>query len=128
MIDKVAKAVASRKVSLEGMQKLLAAIQEAQASVQQQVDYIAVGAMYATGSKDDTRPTGIQGLRRIREQVSGIPVVAIGGITLDNIDPVLEAGADGICVIGAVCLADDPEQAARHLAERIASYRASHQP
>ena len=98
--------------------------QEAEDSVQEQVDYIAVGAMYSTGSKNNTRPAGIEGLRRVRERVSGIPIVAIGGITLDNIDPVLEAGADGICVIGAVCLADDPEQAARRLVERIHSHRA----
>ena len=101
-----------------------ALLQEAQASVQQQVDYIAVGAIYGTGSKASTRPAGIQGLRRVRKQVSGIPIVAIGGITLDNLDPVLEAGADSICVIGAVCLADDPEQAARRLVERIATFRA----
>ncbi|MFH1140256.1 MAG: thiamine phosphate synthase, partial [Chloroflexota bacterium] len=87
------------------------------------VDYIAVGAMYGSGSKGNTRPAGVQGLRRVRERISGIPVVAIGGITLDNIDPVLEAGADGICVIGAVCLADDPEQAARLLVERIQAGR-----
>ncbi len=98
-----------------------ALLQEAEASAQQQVDYIAVGAMYQTGSKTNTRPAGIQGLRRVRERVSGIPIVAIGGITLDNVDPVLEAGADGICVISAICLADDPEEAARSFVERIAA-------
>ena len=102
-----------------------AQLQEAEASVQRQADYLAVGAMYSTESKSSTRPAGIQGLRSVRERVSGIPIVAIGGITLENIDPVLEAGADGICVIGAVCLADDPEQAARHLVERICTYRAA---
>ncbi|MDO8750874.1 MAG: thiamine phosphate synthase, partial [Dehalococcoidia bacterium] len=96
-----------------------ALLQEAEASAQQQADYIAVGAMYLTDSKGNTRPAGIQGLRQVRQQVSGIPIVAIGGITLDNVDPVLEAGADGICVIGAVCLAGDPEKAARLLVERI---------
>ena len=102
-----------------------ALLQEAEVSAQLQADYIAVGAMYSTESKTSTRPAGIQGLRRVREKVSGIPIVAIGGITLENIDPVLEAGADGICVIGAVCLADDPEQAARHLVERIYAHQAS---
>ena len=100
-----------------------ALLQEAEASAQWQADYIAVGAMYSTESKASTRPAGIQGLRRVRERVSGIPIVAIGGITLENIDPVLEAGADGICVIGAVCLADDPEQAARRLVERIYAHQ-----
>ena len=104
-----------------------ALLQEAEASAQQQVDYIAVGAMYQTVSKANTRPAGVKGLRRVRERVSGIPIVAIGGITLDNVDPVLEAGADGICVIGAICLAGDPEQAARSFVERITA-RTSRQP
>ncbi len=102
-----------------------ALLQEAEASVQQQVDYIAVGAMYATDSKGNTRPAGVQRLRQVRQRVNGVPIVAIGGITLDNVDPVLEAGADGICVIGAVCLADNPEQAARLLVERIQARRAA---
>lgn len=101
-----------------------ALLEEAAASAARGADYIAVGAMYPTGSKTNTRPAGLQGLKRARAQVKGIPIVAIGGITLDNVDPVLEAGADGICVIGAVCLADDPEQAARRLVERIRRYRA----
>lgn len=100
-----------------------ALLQEAEASAQQQVDYIAVGAMYSTDSKGNTRPAGINGLRQVRQRVSGIPIVAIGGIILDNVDPVLEAGADGVCVIGAVCLADDPERAARLLVERIQARR-----
>ncbi|MSQ22829.1 MAG: thiamine phosphate synthase, partial [Dehalococcoidia bacterium] len=100
-----------------------ALLQEAEMSAQQQADYLAVGAMYSTDSKGNTRPAGIQGLRQVRQRVSRIPIVAIGGITLDNVDPVLEAGADGICVIGAVCLADDPEQAARLLVERIQARR-----
>ena len=88
------------------------------------VDYIAVGAMYATDSKTSTRPAGIQTLSKVRERIAGIPIVAIGGITLDNVDPVLAAGADGICVIGAVCHADDPEQAARLLVQRITAAQA----
>ncbi|MEE8442857.1 MAG: thiamine phosphate synthase [Dehalococcoidia bacterium] len=102
-----------------------ALVKEAQVSLQQRVDYIAVGAVYNTDSKGTTRPAGIQGLRRVKEQVSAVPIVAIGGINGDNVGPVLEAGADGICVIGAVCLADDPEKAARHLVERIQAHRAS---
>jgi thiamine-phosphate diphosphorylase len=103
-----------------------ALLEEAMESVGQQADYIAVGAMYATGSKDNTRPAGVEALRRVRASVTDIPIVAIGGINLSNIDPLLEAGAGGICVIGAVCQAADPEDAARQLVQRIAASRASH--
>ena len=100
-----------------------ALLTEAQAAIAQGVDYIAVGAMYRTGSKSNTRPAGIETLSKVRERIADTPIVAIGGITLDNIDAVLAAGADGICVIGAVCQADDPEQAARLLVQRIAAAR-----
>ena len=101
-----------------------ALLAEAEAAIAQGVDYIAVGAMYATGSKSNTRPAGIKTLSMVRERITGTPIVAIGGITLDNVDAVLRAGADGICVIGAVCHADDPEQAARLLVQRIAAAQA----
>ena len=100
-----------------------ALLAEAEAAIAQDVDYIAVGSMYRTGSKSNTRPAGIQTLSKVRKRTTGTPIVAIGGITLDNVAPVLAAGADGICVIGAVCHADDPEQAARLLVQRIAAAR-----
>ena len=94
-------------------------------SIGQQADYLAVGAMYSTGSKDNTRPAGVEALRLVRARVEDIPLVAIGGINLSNVDPLLEADADGICVISAVCQADDPEDAARQLVQRIAAAHAS---
>jgi thiamine-phosphate pyrophosphorylase len=84
-------------------------------------DYIAVGAIYPSPSKKKTRPAGLTTLRKVREHVSTVPIVAIGGITLNNVDEVLKAGADGICVIGAVCQADNPEVAARTLTQRISA-------
>jgi thiamine monophosphate synthase len=57
-------------------------------------------------------------LRRVREAVK-LPVVAIGGITIDNVDEVIAAGADSAAVIGAVMGADSPEEAARQIAEKF---------
>ena len=102
-----------------------ALLDEALESIDQHADYLAVGAMYSTDSKNNTRPAGVEGLRRVRAQATDLSIVAIGGINLGNVDPILEAGADGICVIGAVCQADDPENAARQLVQRIAASRAS---
>ena len=102
-----------------------ALVQEAEKATAQEVDYIAVGPIYSTGSKSGTRPAGLETLKHVRERITSIPIVAIGGITQDNVGPVLEAGADGICVIGAVCQADDPEEAAGRLVERITAFKAS---
>lgn len=88
-------------------------------------DYIAVGAIYPSFSKKRTRPAGLTTLRKVREHVSTVPIVAIGGITLNNVDEVLKAGADGICVISAVCQADNPERAARIFTQRIAALQSS---
>ncbi len=102
-----------------------ALLQEAQASLEQAADYLAVGDIFGTASKSNTRPAGLESLRRVRQAVKDLPIVAIGGINLGNVDRVLEAGADGICVISAVCMADDPAAAARALVEHIKAKRAS---
>jgi thiamine-phosphate pyrophosphorylase len=87
-------------------------------------DYLGVGAVFATGSKDDI-PEEEQaiGLDRIREIAAAVdvPFVGIGGITPDNAADVAEAGADGVAVITAITQADDPEQATRNLTDAVAS-------
>ena len=81
-------------------------------------DYIAVGAIYPTPSKAGAIVVGLERLRQIREAIS-LPIVAIGGIDGKNAPAVVEAGADAIAVISAVCSAADVEEAARKLAERM---------
>ena len=82
-------------------------------------DHLAFGAIYQTGTKGVGRPPqGIEPLRRARE-VTNTPLVAIGGITAENVAPVVEAGADAICVAAAVGLADEPEAAAAKLVKSI---------
>ena len=77
-------------------------------------DYVAVGAIFPTQSKDTTRPASLERLREVKAAV-GVPVVAIGGIDASNIGSVIEAGADAAAVISAVCAADDPRAAAAEL-------------
>ncbi|MEE8363765.1 MAG: thiamine phosphate synthase [Dehalococcoidia bacterium] len=93
-------------------------LEEAGASQAEEVDYLAVGAIYGTGTKTITHPAGVETLARVRPSIS-VPVAAIGGINVSNAGPVLEAGADMICVISAVSLAPDPEAAARELVDLI---------
>ena len=88
-------------------------------SQQMGADHVAFGAMYTTTTKTVTRaPQGPQRLRLAREAAQ-VPLVAIGGITAENVAPVVEAGADAICVTAAVGSAPDPEAAAAALTEAI---------
>jgi thiamine-phosphate pyrophosphorylase len=65
-------------------------------------DYLGVSPIFATQTKPDAgEPAGLRLLREIRRRVS-LPLVAIGGITLDNAPDVIATGADGVCAISAV--------------------------
>jgi thiamine-phosphate diphosphorylase len=82
-------------------------------------DYVAVGAIFPTVSKDVTRPANLDRIREVKAAVR-LPVVAIGGINASNIASVVEAGADAAAVISAVCAAADPRTAAATLAAAFA--------
>jgi thiamine-phosphate pyrophosphorylase len=80
-------------------------------------DYVAVGAIYPTPTKESV-VVGLEALRRVKAAVT-LPVVAIGGITADNAEDVQAAGADAICVISAVLGARSPEAATRKLVKKL---------
>ena len=82
-------------------------------------DHVAFGAMYTTTTKQVTRaPQGPERLKQARAAAQ-VPLVAIGGITAENAAPVVEAGADAICVTAAVGSAPNPEAAAAALTAAI---------
>lgn len=67
------------------------------------IDYLAVGPIYGTSSKNDSEPTvGLESLLEIRGLVPDLPLVAIGGITAENVQTTLRAGASCVAVISAV--------------------------
>jgi thiamine-phosphate pyrophosphorylase len=68
-------------------------------------DYIGFGPLFATLTKDAGRPKGIAMLREIRKRVH-IPVVAIGGISLENISSVLQTGVNAVAVASAILRGD----------------------
>ena len=76
-------------------------------------DYIGVGAVFPTGTKSAS-VIGLEGLREVCE-LSGLPVVAIGGVGAGNAREVLGVGADGLAVVSAVFAAPDVEVATREL-------------
>jgi thiamine-phosphate diphosphorylase len=94
-------------------------IEELVESEQMGADHVAFGAIYHTDTKGVGRPPqGIDQLRLARDAAK-TPLVAIGGINAENAAPVVEAGADAICVTAAVGSAREPEAAAAQLVKVI---------
>lgn len=80
------------------------------------VDLLGVGPIRATPSKTDASPAlGWPGLRQICRD-SAMPCVAIGGLGMDDIGALKQAGVVGLAVISAICGRPDPEKSARELA------------
>lgn len=93
----------------------VASVQEAEAAVEAGADYVSVGAIYSTSTKLDAGdPIGCEPIRQIKAAVN-VPVAAIGGISLENVHLVVDAGADMICVVSAVTRAEDMTDATKNL-------------
>jgi thiamine-phosphate pyrophosphorylase len=95
-------------------------LEQAKAAPLDLLDYVAIGGVYGTTSKDNTAaPIGIGGLQAIvdaiRARAAHYPICAIAGINVGNAADVIAAGADGVAVISALSLAPDPQNAAREL-------------
>jgi len=82
-------------------------------------DYLGFGPIFTPGSKQDHDPVvGIEGLRAMRSLTS-LPVFAIGGIQIDQVREVVQAGADGVAVISAVLKAPDISHAVKAFLAQI---------
>ena len=92
---------------------------EAIEAERQGADYVGAGPVFRTATKaTDLTVLGPEGIRRIKAGLH-IPVVAVGGITVENARAVREAGADGIAVVSAILGGPDPQKAARELKRAI---------
>jgi thiamine-phosphate pyrophosphorylase len=89
-------------------------IEQAQAGCRSDADYIAVGPVHATPTKEGRPAIGIEPIAYAAAHVS-IPWFAIGGIDASTVDDVVHAGARRIVVVRAIADADDPEATARAL-------------
>lgn len=89
------------------------------------VDYLGVGPVFPTASKQDARPAiGGEGVASLCAAAT-LPVVAIGGLDALKAGVAIEAGAAGIAVVSAIAAAEDPEAAARALRRAVESARGS---
>lgn len=87
-------------------------------------DYIGFGPLYHTSTKQTAAsPRGLEMLPQVLEAVP-IPVIVLGGISLDNIEDVVAAGADHVAVCSCIVAADDVQRAAATLKERMEKARA----
>ncbi len=91
------------------------AVEEARAVPTDLVDYVSIGGVFATMSKDNPNPPiGLEGVRRLAAEVE-LPRVAISGIGCGNAAEAVHAGVDGVAVISAICAAPDARAAAADL-------------
>ena len=98
-----------------------ATMEEARKCLSEGADYVGFGPVYPTSSKEDAGPvSGIDLLREVVEAIP-LPIIAIGGITAENIPEVVRGGAHGIAMISAVCCQEDPEEATRLLHQALHS-------
>jgi thiamine-phosphate pyrophosphorylase len=78
-------------------------VSQAEEAIRFPVDYLAIGPIFATSSKLDTAPVlGLEGLRAVRKVTGSIPLVAIGGITIENVRDVIAAGANSVATIASL--------------------------
>jgi thiamine-phosphate pyrophosphorylase len=85
-----------------------------EAAAERPVDYISVGPIWETPTKEGRPATGLE-LIRTAAEITSLPWFAIGGIDPQNVDEVFEAGARRVCVVRAIRDADDPRAAAATL-------------
>ena len=86
-------------------------------------DYITFGPVFDTPSKTGLlKPTGVEEIQKLKKEIH-IPIVALGGINERNVEAVLDGGADGIAVISSIMQADDPEDAAKCLFNKIVTLK-----
>lgn len=118
---------AGRVRELLGPDKLIGVsahnVEEARAACAAGADYLGTGAAFVTGTKTDAKPISRETIRAITAAVD-IPVVAIGGITRDNILELKGCGLDGVAVVSALFAQPDVKAAAAEmlaLAEEIAA-------
>jgi thiamine-phosphate pyrophosphorylase len=86
-------------------------LEQARAAANEGADYISVGPIFPTQTKDAGPPVGVELIRQVAQAVT-LPIVAIGGITADNARSAIEAGASLVAVCSAICASPQPKAAA----------------
>ena len=91
-------------------------VEEAKKAENDSADYIGSGAVFPTATKDDADSVSKEELKEIVDSID-IPVVAIGGITVENASSLKDSGIAGFSVVSAIMSAEDPKEASKKLKE-----------
>lgn len=89
-------------------------VEQAMAAQNAGADYLGVGAVFSTSTKEDAKPLDHEILKAITKAVD-IPVVAIGGINSENVSQLKGTGIDGVAVVSAIYGKENPKEAAENL-------------
>jgi thiamine-phosphate pyrophosphorylase len=81
---------------------------QAVAAAEEDTDYLGFGPLFATATKPDAAPVGTEEIRKLHELVKK-PVFCIGGIKLENLASVIEAGAQRVVIVSGILQSDDVE-------------------
>jgi thiamine-phosphate pyrophosphorylase len=114
-VDSVRKKIGDRILGVSAH-----TINEAQVAIVAGADYLGIGPIFPTKTKEDAK--AVQGtalIEELRANQITIPLVGIGGITAENANSVIQAGADGVSVITAISLAQNINDAARQLRKNV---------
>ena len=87
-------------------------LSQAIAAEREGADYIGFGPLFATPTKPDYKPIGLNEIREVHRQVK-IPIFCIGGIKLENLPQVIAAGAKRVVIVSGLLQSDDPADYAR---------------
>ncbi|MFF3102709.1 thiamine phosphate synthase [Viridibacillus arvi] len=103
-----------------GLNKILGisthSLTEVTAAINAGADYVGIGPVFATTSKPDANyPAGTTLIEQTAVTYPSLPIVGIGGITIDNCQTVIKAGADGVSLISAIATHEEPFVATRQL-------------
>jgi thiamine-phosphate pyrophosphorylase len=94
--------------------------EEAMSAIRDGTDYFGIGPVFPTKTKADAKPSrGTTLIEILRKDGCEVPIVGIGGITIENARSVIDAGADGVSVITAISQAESPLEAAKALSNSV---------
>ena len=94
-------------------------LEQARAALRENADYIGFGPIFATPTKPDYAPIGLEDIRRVHTEVD-VPIFCIGGINVDNLQSVIDAGAKRVVMVSAVLKAHSIVDYARCATDMLA--------
>ena len=94
-------------------------VEQALAARDEGADYLGFGPLFATPTKPDYRPIGLDDIARVHAEVTDRPVFCIGGIKRENLSGIIDAGARRVVIVSGILLADDVEAYTREVTEAL---------